>query len=166
MLKFTVNNNAVHDIFTREGQLYLNNTPVNWDVRELPDKAISILYNNKSYTAIIENLDKENKQITLRINGQTHTIHIQEPIDQLLSNMGLDMHALHKAEPIKAPMPGMVLRVLVQPGQQISKGDGLVVLEAMKMENILKAPVNAIVKTVKVSPHTVVEKGSVLIELE
>jgi biotin carboxyl carrier protein len=63
-------------------------------------------------------------------------------------------------------MPGMVLKILVVPGQQINKGDGLVILEAMKMENILKAASPAIVKAIKVNERTAVEKGTVLIELE
>ncbi|NDC42459.1 MAG: biotin/lipoyl-binding protein, partial [Chitinophagia bacterium] len=78
----------------------------------------------------------------------------------------LDMKAMQKAEPIKAPMPGMVLRILVEPGQKINKGDGLIVLEAMKMENLLKATTPATVKAVKVTERTAVEKGAVLIELE
>jgi biotin carboxyl carrier protein len=80
--------------------------------------------------------------------------------------MGLDMSAMQKAEPIKAPMPGMVLKVLVTVGQQINKGDGLIVLEAMKMENILKATATATVKSIKATERTAVEKGAILIELE
>jgi len=63
-------------------------------------------------------------------------------------------------------MPGMVLKVLVEPGQRINKGDGMLVLEAMKMENILKASVDATVKSIKVIERTAVEKGAILIELE
>jgi len=63
-------------------------------------------------------------------------------------------------------MPGMVLKILVSPGQQINKGDGLVILEAMKMENILKATTAATVKAIRVNERTAVEKGAVLIELE
>ena len=93
-------------------------------------------------------------------------LQIKEPIDQLLASMGLDMAAMKKAEPVKAPMPGMILRVLVEPGQQINKGDGLLVLEAMKMENVLKAGTSATVKAIRVSERTAVEKGAILIELE
>ena len=90
---------------------------------------------------------------------------ISEPIDLLLSKMGFDAKARNKAEAVKAPMPGMVLRILVEPGQAIKKGDGLIILEAMKMENILKAGADAVVKAIKVTEKTAVEKGTVLIEL-
>jgi biotin carboxyl carrier protein len=76
------------------------------------------------------------------------------------------MKAMQKAEPVKAPMPGMVLKVLVTPGQVINKGDGLIILEAMKMENILKATTTATVKAIKIAERTAVEKGAILIELE
>jgi biotin carboxyl carrier protein len=56
--------------------------------------------------------------------------------------------------------------VLVEQGQQINKGDGLLILEAMKMENVLKATGSATVKSIKAVERTAVEKGAVLIELE
>ena len=67
---------------------------------------------------------------------------------------------------LKAPMPGLVLRVQVAPGQRVPAGAGLVVLEAMKMENELKAPAAAIIKAVRVQPGAAVEKGQVLLEFE
>jgi pyruvate carboxylase subunit B len=63
-------------------------------------------------------------------------------------------------------MPGLVLRVQAEPGQEVPAGTGLVVLEAMKMENELKAATPGIVKAVRVQPGEAVEKGQVLIEFE
>jgi acetyl/propionyl-CoA carboxylase alpha subunit len=67
---------------------------------------------------------------------------------------------------LKAPMPGLVLRVQVAPGQRVPAGAGLVVLEAMKMENELKAPAPVLVKAVRVQAGSAVEKGQVLLEFE
>jgi biotin carboxyl carrier protein len=67
---------------------------------------------------------------------------------------------------LKAPMPGLVVRVQVQPGAQVSAGDPLVVLEAMKMENELKAGAAGTVKSVRVGPGEAVEKGQILVEFE
>jgi pyruvate carboxylase subunit B len=67
---------------------------------------------------------------------------------------------------LKAPMPGLVLRVHVAAGQQVVAGAGLVVLEAMKMENELKAASAAVVRAVRVKPGEAVEKGQVLVEFE
>jgi len=68
--------------------------------------------------------------------------------------------------PLLAPMPGMVVRVQVQVGDVVQPGQGLVVMEAMKMENELRATAPATVKAVIAQPGTAVEKGALLIELE
>lgn len=66
---------------------------------------------------------------------------------------------------LKAPMPGLVVRIAVAVGDQVGAGAGLVVLEAMKMENELKAPAAGVVTAIKVTPGQAVEKGAVLLEL-
>lgn len=68
--------------------------------------------------------------------------------------------------PLVAPMPGMIVRVNVSVGDQVQTGQGLVVMEAMKMENELRAAAAGTVKRVHVSPGTAVEKGALLLELE
>ena len=67
---------------------------------------------------------------------------------------------------LKAPMPGLVVKVLVEPGQTVVPGQSLVVLEAMKMENELKAPSAALVGAVSVRAGQAVEKGQALVSLE
>lgn len=167
MLQLTVNEKKTYTITNDDGHLVLNDKlAADWDASWQPNGLISVLHNGKSYTAIIEQTDRKNKEVSLRVNGQLYKIAIKEPIDLLLSNMGLDLKAMQKAEPIVAPMPGMVLKILVTAGQQINKGDGLVILEAMKMENILKATGTATVKAIRINERTAVEKGTVLIELE
>ncbi len=68
--------------------------------------------------------------------------------------------------PILAPMPGLVIRITVSPGDRVEAGDGVVVMEAMKMENELRATSSGTVKAVKVSPGTAVERGALLVEME
>jgi pyruvate carboxylase subunit B len=68
-----------------------------------------------------------------------------------------------KAGSLKAPMPGLVVRVEVEVGQHINKGDGLLIVEAMKMENELKAHAPCVIKEIKVKPGQPVEKNQVLI---
>ena len=68
--------------------------------------------------------------------------------------------------PLRAPMPGLIVQVRVKAGDTIAAGDGLVVMEAMKMENELRAPAGGTVKAVHVAIGAVVEKGALLVELE
>jgi biotin carboxyl carrier protein len=166
MLQTTINERNTYAVNNQDGQWYIDETPADLDIQMQPNGLISVILNNKSYTATVENIDTKNKEVSLKLNGQVYKVAIKEPIDQLLSSMGMDLKSLQKVEPVKAPMPGMVLKVLVEPGQQINKGDGLLILEAMKMENVLKASGPATVKAIKIAERTAVEKGTVLIEME
>jgi biotin carboxyl carrier protein len=67
---------------------------------------------------------------------------------------------------LTAPMPGLIVRVAVKEGDQVRAGQGLVVMEAMKMENELRAATDGVVKRVVAAPGTAVEKGALLLELE
>jgi biotin carboxyl carrier protein len=80
--------------------------------------------------------------------------------------MGLDVPKVRKLKQLKAPMPGRVVGLSIQVGQEINVGDPLLTLEAMKMENVLKAEGTGVVKEIKVNTQDVVEKGAVLIEFE
>lgn len=166
MLQTTINNKSNFAVEQVDGQWMINDSPAALDIQVQPNGLISVLLDNKSYTATVEKVDTKAKELVLKIDGQPYTVAIKEPIDQLLSSMGLDLKAMQKIEPVKAPMPGMILKVLVEPGQQINKGDGLLILEAMKMENVLKATGPATVKAIKINERTAVEKGTILVELE
>jgi biotin carboxyl carrier protein len=67
---------------------------------------------------------------------------------------------------LRAPMPGLVVRLQARPGQAVSAGAGLVVLEAMKMENELRATASGVVRAVRVAAGEAVEKGQVLVEFD
>ena len=67
---------------------------------------------------------------------------------------------------LKAPMPGLVLKIEIEVGQNVERGDGLVIMEAMKMENELKAHGSAVIKEIKVKPGQPVEKNQILVVFE
>lgn len=166
MLEIKINGDELHKIAQKEEQLLLDEKPVDWSCVHLPDGTFSILYKNKSYRAECTALDKTLKTALIEVNGRQYRVEIKEPIDRLLKEMGLNERVNRKINQIKAPMPGMVLKIMVEPGQQLQKDDPLLVLEAMKMENIFKTPEAAIVKEIKVKEQTAVEKGQVLIIME
>jgi biotin carboxyl carrier protein len=165
-MQITVNGQNALDIRKHNNEWYLNEQIVHADIQWQANGQASILIDHKSYTAQIEKIDKDNKELVLKINGQRYTLSIKEDIDILLDKMGINLSAMQKAAPLKAPMPGMILKILVEPGQQVNKGDALLILEAMKMENVLKASSNATIKSIKVEEKTAVEKGAILIEME
>jgi biotin carboxyl carrier protein len=166
MLQAKVNDKFNFTIRQEDGNWIIGDKQACIDISEANGGVLSILYNGKSYEAIVEETDRKAKTVRLVIDGQRYNVAIREPIDSLLHELGLDVAAGKKLEPIKAPMPGMVLKVLVAAGQRIEKGDGLLILEAMKMENVLKAPAAATIKGVRIAERTAVGKGDVLIDLE
>ena len=89
---------------------------------------------------------------------------MKDQYDNLLQRLGLDNINSIKLTDLKAPMPGMVLKIMVASGQEVKKGDSLLVLEAMKMENIIKSPADLTIKSVQVKITDKVEKGQVMIK--
>jgi len=100
----------------------------------------------------------------LKVNSVKFSLQLKDKYDELLHSLGLDNLASKKVNEIKAPMPGMVLKVLVSEGDEVKKGDALLVLEAMKMENILKSPTDGVIKKIAAVKGVAVEKNQLLIQ--
>lgn len=125
-----------------------------------------LLHEGVAYNIELLEFDYAAQTYTMRVNGQKHTVKIDDFYDRLVKALGLHAGGHQKINILKAPMPGLVLEVAVTTGQAVQKGDTLVILEAMKMENVLKAAGEGIVKSVNVSKGQAVEKGLVLVEFE
>ena len=165
MINAIVNGKSAFTI-SKDTRLTCNNEDVDWSAVMLPSGDYSVIMDSRSYQAQVLRVERDTKTVVLQINQQQYEVVIEEPIDQLLASMGIKDAMTKKVNDIKAPMPGMVLKVLVTPGQAIRKGDPVLILEAMKMENVFKAGSDAIVKEIKVAERTAVEKGEVLVVLE
>lgn len=165
-MQVIVNNHNTYSFEKKDNEWFESNQLILTDIQWANPMRGNIILNNKSYEILVDKVDQQNKELTIRINGSRYTLQIKEDIDILLSNMGINLANSHKASPLKAPMPGMILKLLVTEGQEVQKGDPLLILEAMKMENVLKATSNATIKSIKISEKTAVEKGVVLIEME
>ena len=136
------------------------------DIKNVSDSGYHVLENNKSFHIELINKDAAGKNITVRINGNTYTTKVSDKYDRLIDQLGMKIVGVHRAGDIKAPMPGLVLDILVEVGQFVKKGDKVLILEAMKMENIIKASGDGTIKTVHTVIGTPVEKGALLIEIE
>ncbi|MEM7101603.1 MAG: biotin/lipoyl-containing protein [Bacteroidota bacterium] len=137
-----------------------------WDIIDLGDGKFHLLIENRSYSAQIIESDPSGKILSVKVGQNVYQVKLEDENDQLIRKMGLSNLNTKKINQVKAPMPGLVLDILIEPGQSISKGDSLIILEAMKMENVLKAPSDGVVKAVLVDKGASVEKNTVLIDLE
>lgn len=129
-------------------------------------KTFHVLSNNKGYTIEVISADYEAKKIELSVNGNKYPLTVQDDFDLLLDKLGMSALTNLKVNEIKAPMPGLVLDIKVSVGDTVEKGDSILVLEAMKMENVLKSPTEGVVKEVHVNKGDAVEKNQLLISFE
>ncbi len=138
----------------------------NLDIQKTSSGHHHLLINNKSVTSEVVSSDFLNRVYTIKINSNTYQVKISSSLDVLIKDMGLSLSANQVINEVKAPMPGMILDIMIKEGQEIKEGDALLVLEAMKMENTILAPRDATIKAIQIQKNTTVGKNEVLIELE
>jgi len=137
----------------------------NLDMIRQADGSYHLLHNNESYQIKILEQHPGKKQLKLLVNGKAYHLKIEDEYDQLVRQLGLEVVTTQKVNEIKAPMPGLVLEMSVKVGQTIAKGDPLLILEAMKMENVIKSAGDGVVEEILVEKGAAVEKGALLIKL-
>jgi len=153
-----VNNNQVFEISKEDAyQLDAINTSEN---------NRHILHNNKSYLVEISESNFLNKTYTIQVNNATYKVDISDDLDKLITEMGFENSASKHINELKAPMPGLILEVFVKTGQEVKENDSLLILEAMKMENIITSPRDGIIKSISAVKGDAVEKNYLLIEFE
>jgi len=102
----------------------------------------------------------------VEINGKKYETSLETPLDQLIKTLGFQTNGGPDVDSVIAPMPGLLLEVLVQVGDRVEKGDRLLVLEAMKMENIIGSPREGTIKKIMVGQGDTVDKKQLLLEIE
>ncbi|MCD6067818.1 MAG: acetyl-CoA carboxylase biotin carboxyl carrier protein subunit [Bacteroidetes bacterium] len=163
MYTATVNNTS-YKVEKEGNNLTVNGEKISLDTFEVTSSSFHILKNNVSYNVDVIRVNKEEKTALIRVNGNKYEVKVTDKFDELLKNLGMDSLAAKKVNNIKAPMPGLVLNIIAKEGDTVKKGDPLLVLEAMKMENILKSPTDGVVKRIAVTKGIAVEKNQLLIE--
>ncbi|MEO9892324.1 biotin/lipoyl-containing protein [Aurantibacter sp.] len=138
----------------------------NLDLIENGSNAFHLISENQSYSIHVEHADFLEKKLTLLVNANKYEIGIADSMDQMVKEMGMLNVVAEKVNEIYAPMPGLIIDILIEEGQEVEKGTPLVVLSAMKMENVILSEGEGIVKFVKVKKDAAVDKGQIIIEME
>lgn len=124
----------------------------------------SILYQGRSLSATL--LLHNDDTLAFSVDGSVFRCVLKNRRMQLLEDFGISNAGdLHEGE-ITSPMPGLVIKILTSPGAQVQKGDPLLVLEAMKMENEIRSPLNATILNIHVISGESVPKNALLISLD
>ena len=147
----------------KEGEIVVDGVREHMDLRAIDDAGLySMIIENKSYEAVVEEGDGEYRVL---INGVLyHALVADERAKRLAEAAGAFTPSGGEAS-MKSPMPGMIVAVAVKEGDAVKKGQVVLVLESMKMENELKAPKDGTVGSIKVQPRQAVEQGQVLLTL-
>jgi biotin carboxyl carrier protein len=125
---------------------------------------LSLLVMGRSYEADV--VEEAEGVLTVWIEGETYRIEYQEEGRRPRRSAGMTDHGASGRQVITAPMPGKVVALLVSPAQEVSAGQGVIVIEAMKMENELKASRPGVIKEIKVQEGSAVGGGDILVIIE
>ena len=132
------------------------------DLVRLDDVRFSAIIEHKSY---VFELQKKDDEYFIQYKNRRIPVTIETDKDVLLKQLKKASGADSGKSDVKAPMPGLVVRLDVVVGQAVTKGQGILILEAMKMENEIKAPVTGTVTAIMVSEKQSVEKNAVLLSI-
>jgi biotin carboxyl carrier protein len=162
-----IETNIQNQVFTIEGEdgsYQINDISKSVSRRQIAPG--HYIYNIGNRSIDVRVISNEDKTFSVSLDGQIIDVPYRTSLDLMLEKMGLkDLLASGNKE-FKAPMPGLVLKILVSPGDQVKKGTPLLVLEAMKMENNIKADAEAVVESIEVKEGQSVEKNQILIKFQ
>lgn len=157
-------NKSVFEVEKSRDVMSVNGQILEWDIKKTGDRHYHVLHQNQSFTLELVSLDTETKTVKLKLNNKLCELKIRDKFDLLLEKLGMNNLQNNAAKEIKAPMPGLIFDIKVKEGDEVKKGDPVLILEAMKMENILKSPGDGTVKKIKIKKGESVEKNQVLIQ--
>ncbi|SDH55797.1 Biotin-requiring enzyme [Pedobacter terrae] len=166
MYKVKVNDQFLFEVENKDSAFLVNGEQVQLDLSTIRHNRTHVLYQNRSFNTEVVDINKAEKTCKIKVNGNIYQVSIEDQFDILLKQLGLDNLSANKVLEIKAPMPGLVLKVLVEENAEVKKGDNLLVLEAMKMENILKSSTDGVVKKILVKQGDKVEKNQILVQFK
>lgn len=141
----------------------INGEPYEIELKRVAENEYVLHHKGRKHKIVKPFQIPESGTARLIINGKNIELDITSDQELVMKQMGLGGGASSKVSELKAPMPGLVTRILVAEGQSVSKGTPLLALEAMKMENVIKASAEGTVSAILVKQGDAVEKNQVLI---
>ncbi len=147
----------------KDGRYHIifNNNAYAIDYTSISENCLSLLIDQKAFTVYFS---ESNEKKYLSIGGEQFCI--QETKAESTRGGETDSTALDEAPTICSPMPGKVVKISVKEGDEVEKGQGLVIVEAMKMENEIKSPIKGRVEKVNFKPGDLVDASQAIIEIK
>lgn len=162
-MKVRINEQFDAEVTVKNGSVLIDGEPFPAQVKRTGTQTFHILAGTRSYVAELLETDAASRESVIRVNGKVCRVAVTDEYTALLSRLGMDGGASRKLLELKAPMPGLVLHILVKEGDEVKKNDSLITLEAMKMENVLRSPGDGRIAAIHVTVGSKTEKNQVLI---
>jgi biotin carboxyl carrier protein len=154
------------EIIEQDGslQVSLDGKPVQVDSVHIKGKNfVSLLFNNRSFDL---EFYKNKGKTSVFLGGKRYECTLEDERTQKLKQLGVLKIDTKRENELRSPMPGLVTAIEAKEGDMVAAGQGVIIIEAMKMENELKAPIDGKVKEIKVKKHQPVDKNDLLIVFE
>jgi biotin carboxyl carrier protein len=159
----TIDNRTFEIEINQLGELCIDSECVEVDFQSIGSGSIySLLLGNASYEALVEARDDS---YDVLVQGTLYRVSVQDERMRRLAQAARGFAPPDGEIAIRAPMPGLVIDVPVEEGQAVKEGSVLVILESMKMENVLKAPRAGVVSRVRVQSGQSVEQHAMLVAI-
>jgi biotin carboxyl carrier protein len=165
-MRVLVDNEEIQVYIDRiDGKGRLNGKEFDLDLTKIEDHFYSVELDGKTYS--IQVLPGDNpKKPKIRVNGISYDTELIDKYDELIKSLGMENMTKVEIKELKSPMPGLVFKIDIKVGDPVQKGDPLMILEAMKMENVIKSRGEGVIAEIMVSEGQAVEKGELLIRFE
>lgn len=154
------------EVENKAGVFRFGNKELDFDFHALTQDQTVVRIENQLHRVKLLSVGEDGKTITALVNGKKAELILKSETDLLLEKMGVGHSGQLSTKKIKAPMPGLIVKVLAAAGDSVEKGQVLLNFEAMKMENQLKSPGAGKIKSALVVQGDKVEKGQLLLEFE
>ncbi len=159
----TVNNNKMPVSLPGTGKVKIAGKEYSCELLHLSGNAYILRLENKFFNISAERINNGN--YTLIISGNRFDAVVRTSLQERAGQLLQKSDSIKKQVEVKAPMPGMILKIKKHAGETIAKGETILILEAMKMENDLHAPKAGFIKDIFIGEGTAVEKGTVLFSI-
>jgi biotin carboxyl carrier protein len=148
-----------------DGKGTLEGVPFDLDISKIGDQFYRLERGGKIYNVQVLPGDEEKKP-KIRVNGLAYDTELIDKYDDLVKSLGMEKFTKVEIKELKSPMPGLVIKLDVKVGDMIAKGDPIMILEAMKMENVIKSRGDGKIAQVHVKEGQAVEKNELLVSFE
>ncbi|HKI78690.1 MAG TPA: acetyl-CoA carboxylase biotin carboxyl carrier protein subunit [Ignavibacteriaceae bacterium] len=149
---------------SQNSKIFVESKAFHCELIKLTNSTFRLQIDEKIYD--ISYVKMDNDKICVSLSGFTYDLEVRTVLQDKVTKVIEKTGSLNQLREVKAPMPGMLLKIKKEPGQKIEAGESIMILEAMKMENDIKSPSLGIIKEIFVKENAAVEKGARLFSVE